>query len=82
MNKEAEYKVGDLFQKPLSYQKYIYGLLIKIDKATSPWTKQVKIMYTIEWYDKDRINTLKYDVFELESYCLSNAIYGWKHIPQ
>jgi hypothetical protein len=83
MNKQIEYKVGDLFQKPWSYQKNIYGLLISIDKSTAVWTKQEQIMHTIEWYGKDGvIDKLKYHAHELESYCLPNAIYGWKHIPQ
>jgi hypothetical protein len=83
MNKEIEYNIGDLFQKPAvkhiitdsTIEPIIYGLII--DKAIiidkDAWD------YRIEWYIKNGPICIYYTKFILEYNIIRN---GWKHIAQ
>ena len=83
MNKEIEYKIGDLFQKPMvkhiisdsTLDGIIYGLIIdkEITFNKEAWD------YRIEWYIKNGPICIYYTKFVLEYNINYN---GWKHIPQ
>ena len=78
MNKETEYKIGDLFQKPRSKGNnnfyHISGILIAILKNTNN-------KYAIEWYYQHETITVCYTKNELDTYCFRHGIYDWEYHP-
>ena len=77
MNKETEYKIGDLFQRPhaddtLGMQT---GLLVAIHKYPKQTLEDI---YAIEWYYKDEQPKFRYSKNELKYKISYN---GWKHHP-
>ena len=88
MNKEVEYKIGDLFQKPnleIDFRNngIVWGLLIDIIYELG----EEKPKYVICWYYKNKIpinykiiSNSYYTKNELHKYTTSVSV-GWKHYP-
>jgi hypothetical protein len=84
MNKEAEYKVGDLFQKPHVYYDIpviLIGLLVSIEKYKGKiiLPNAETDIYVIEWYYKNEQPKFRYTKRELKYYI---SDHNWKHITQ
>ena len=86
MNKEIEYKIGDLFQKPAHYDApapgILTGLLVSIEKYEGKWplkNKDIADIYVIEWYYRNEKPKFRYCKRELKSYI---SVHNWKHITQ
>jgi hypothetical protein len=85
MNKEIEYNIGDLFQKPHVYYNIpviLIGLLVSIEKYEGKWLlqdKDIADIYVIEWYYKNEQPKFRYSKRELKYYI---SDHNWKHITQ
>ena len=81
MNKEIEYKIGDLFLRPHPDDTpgMQTGLLVSIEKYEGKWTcldKDTANIYAIEWYYKDEQPKFAYNKRDLKYKISYN---GWKH---
>jgi hypothetical protein len=70
MNKEKEYKVGDLFQKHLDFP---YGIKYVVSGIITDINENESRQITIQWYYKDYTQRRCYSKIHVNDMCVSES---------